>query len=71
MIEQNLVDKISLNFHELFIIEKYVKIRLKNRVSPWSFLCSKGILQKVVCILGFVFYGVSSAKADLHNKYII
>ena len=32
----------SLNFPELFIIGKYVKIRLKNRRSPWYFLGSRG-----------------------------
>ena len=31
MIQQKLVEEISLNFPELFIIAKYVKIRLKNR----------------------------------------
>ena len=24
-----------------------------------------------VCILGFIFHGVSRAKAGLHNKYMI
>ena len=24
-----------------------------------------------VCILGFIFYGVSRAKTDLNNKYMI
>ena len=32
----------SLNFPELFIIGKYVKIRLKKRRSPWYFLGSRG-----------------------------
>ena len=29
------VDEVSLNFAELFIIEKYVKIRFKNRRPPY------------------------------------
>ena len=37
-----LVDEISLNFSELFIIRKYLKIRLKNRGSPCYFLSSRG-----------------------------
>ena len=37
-----IVDEISLNFPELFIIGKYVKIRFKNRVSPCYFLSSRG-----------------------------
>ena len=32
----------SLNFPELFIIRKYVKIRFKNRGSPCYFLSSRG-----------------------------
>ena len=31
----------SLNFSEFFIIEKYVKIRFKNRGSPRYFLSSR------------------------------
>ena len=31
MIQKKLVDEISLNFPELFMEEKYVKIRFKNR----------------------------------------
>ena len=42
MIQENLVDEISLNSPELFIIEKYVKIMLKNRGSPCYFLSSRG-----------------------------
>ena len=37
-----LVDEISLNFPELFIIGKYVKIRLKNRFWPCYYLSSRG-----------------------------
>ena len=40
--QQKLVDEISLNFLELFIIGKHVKIRLKNRRSPCYFLSSRG-----------------------------
>ena len=36
MIQQKLADEISLNFPELFITGKYVKIRFKNRGSPRS-----------------------------------
>ena len=53
----------SLTFPKLFIIEKYVKIRLKNRSLPCYFLEVKRskILQKLnlrdYCynILGFIF----------------
>ena len=41
MIQQNLVDQISLNFPELFIIAKYVKVRFKNSGSPCYFLSSR------------------------------
>ena len=34
--------KFLLTFPELFIIEKYVKIRFKNRGSPCYFLSSRG-----------------------------
>ena len=42
MIQQELVYEISLNFPELFIIEKYVKISFKNQGSPCYFLSSRG-----------------------------
>ena len=47
MIQQKLVDEISvdeisLNFPELFIKGKYVKIRFKNRESPCYFVSSRG-----------------------------
>ena len=81
MIQQKLVDQISLNFPELFIKGKYVKIRFKNRGSPCYFLSSRDqkiknitkIEQKrlFVYILGFIFNGVSHAKTDLHNNYMI
>ena len=41
MIEKNLV-KISLNFSELFITEKYVKIKFNNMGSPCYFVSSRG-----------------------------
>ena len=41
MIEKNLV-KIFLNFSELFITEKYVKIRFNNMGSPCYFISSRG-----------------------------
>ena len=71
----------SLNFPDLFTIGTYVKIRFKNRWSPRYFLSSRGqkiknitkIEQKKlsVYILGFIFYGVSRTKTDLHNNYMI
>ena len=36
------MDEISLNFPELLIIGKYVKIRFKNKGSPCYFLSSRG-----------------------------
>ena len=57
------------------------KTRLENQGSSCYFLSSRGqkiknitkIEQKrlFVYILGFIFYGVSCAKTDLHNKYMI
>ena len=74
-------DEISLNFPELFIIGKYVKISLKTRGHHaifWVLEVNRSkILQKwkkdtvFVYILGFIFYGASRAKTDLHNKYMI
>ena len=59
---------------ELFVIEKYVKIRFKNRGPPCYFLeVNRSKLNKrdIFCnILGLIFYGVSRAKTDLHSKYI-
>ena len=63
----------------MFTIEKYVKIRCKNRGPPCFFLEVKRskILQKLkyrvyFCnILGFIFYTVSRTKSELHSKYII
>ena len=58
---------------------KYVKIRFKIRVSPCCFLSSRGQMIKnitkveqetaLLYILGFICYGVSHAKTDLHNKW--
>ena len=45
MIQSKLRNEISLNFPELLLIGKYVKIRFKNRGSPCYFLSSRG--QKV------------------------
>ena len=81
MIQQKLVDEISLNIPKKFIIAKYVKIRFKNRGSAYYFLSSRR--QKIknitktkqktvfVYIIGFMFYGVSHSKTDLLNKYMI
>ena len=68
--QQKLVDEISLNFPELFIIGKYLKIRFKTIRSPCYFLSSAGqeikkyyknrtIETAFVYILSFIFYGVS------------
>ena len=79
-IKQRLVHEISLNFTELFIIGKYVKWDLKAGSHHAIFsvleINRSKILQKLkvtvfVYILGFIFYGVSRAKTDLHNKYMI
>ena len=50
----------------------------KNRGSPCYFLSSRGKkiknitkIEQNVYILAFVFYGISRAKTDLLNKYII
>ena len=66
-----LVNEISVNFPELFIIGNYVKIRFKNRGSSCYFLEVKRskILQKLN-IHVLIFYVVFSAKTDLHNEYI-
>ena len=81
MIQQKSVDKISLNFTELFIIGKYLKTRFKNRGPPCYFLSSRcqkiKNIQKLnnrdcFCLHSwFHFYCVSRAKTDLHNKYMI
>ena len=65
----------------MFITEMYVKNRFKNWGSPCHFLSSSGRKIKnitkikhgtvFVYILGFIFDGVSRAKTDLHNKYMI
>ena len=79
--KKKLADEISSNFPESLTVVKYLKMRFKNRGSPCYFLSSRGqkiknitkIEQKrlFVYILGFIFYGVSCAKTDLHNKYMI
>ena len=51
MVQQKLVDQISVNFPKFFIKGKYVKIRFKNKRSPCYFLSSRGqkikVLQKL------------------------
>ena len=71
----------SLNFPELFIKGKYLKIRFKNRGTPCYFQSSRGqkisnitkIEQKRLFgyILGFIFYGVYYAKTELNYVYMI
>ena len=75
MIHWKVVDEISLNFADLFIIGKYAKIRFKNRRLPYQkdqkYYKNWAKETAFVDILGFIFYGVSRAKTDLHNKYIV
>ena len=42
MIQEKLVDEIYLNFLEMLIIKKYVKIRLLKSGLPCYFLSSRG-----------------------------
>ena len=60
--------KFLSNFPPLFNIGKYVKIKFKYKGLPYYFLSSRG--QKIF-VLGFIFYGVTHAKTDLHNQYMI
>ena len=69
MVQQKLVNEISLDIPELFIIGKYVKIKFRNWESPSYFQSSRG--QKVknwtydtvfVYVLDFIFYGNSRAR---------
>ena len=71
-------DEICLNFPQLFIIEKYVQIKIKNMGPPCYFLEVKRsrILQKLNkgdCFcnnLGLIYYGISRTTTDLHSHYI-
>ena len=62
----------------MFIIERFPKIRFKNRASTLYFLEVKRskILQKLnksavfVYILDFIFIAFLAQKNDLNNKYI-
>ena len=58
MIQYKLVDEISLSFPKF--LGKYQKYH-QNWTKETVF----------VYILGFIFYGVSHAKTDLHNTYVI
>ena len=77
MIQQKLVDEISITFPELFIIEKHVKIRFKNRapscyfleVKRWKISQKLNLTDHFCNIFDFIFYAVSLAKTDLHSKY--
>ena len=42
LIQYKLVDEISLNFPEKFIIGKHAKIMFKDRESPYYFVSSRG-----------------------------
>ena len=53
MIQQKLVNEISLNFSELSIVGKYVKISFKNRGSLCYFLSSSD--QKIKNITKFLW----------------
>ena len=59
--QKKLVHEISLNFPELFIIGKYVKIRFKNRDHPAIFAVLEINRSKILQKLN---------KTDLHNKYM-
>ena len=54
---------------------KYVKIRFKNRRPPYwkgqKYYKNWTKETAFVYVLCFVFYGVSRAKTNLHNKYIV
>ena len=70
------IEKLPMkNFAELFIIGKYVKIRFKNRRPPYwkdqKYYKNLAKETAFVYIPGFIFYGVSRAKTDLHNKYVV
>ena len=79
--KKKLVDETSLNFPELFIIGKYVKIRFKNRGSPCYFLSSRGQKIKNItkiehardcfCLHSWFHSLHYRAKTDLYNKYMI
>ena len=74
MIQYKLVDEISLNFPELFIIGKIGGDHAIFRVPEVkrSKILPKLIEKTVfVYIIGFLFHGVSRAKTDLRNKYMI
>ena len=74
MIQYKLVDEICLNFPELFIIGKIGGDHAIFRVPEVkrSKILPKLIEKTVfVYIIGFLFYGVSRAKTDLRNKYMI
>ena len=64
VIQWKLANEISLNFLELFITVKYVKIRFKSRGPP---SCSSPSSLH----FWFHFYDVCRAKTDAHNKYIL
>ena len=80
MIQQKLVDEISLNFPVFYIIGKYIKIRLKNSKTgvhhailrvlevERSKILHKLNKRNCFCLhsrLHF-FYGISRAKTDLY-----
>ena len=80
MMQEKLVDEISLNFPELFVIGKYVKIRFKNWGSPCYFLSYRGKkikdITKIEHTRPFLFtllvsFFTAYAKTDLHKKYMI
>ena len=64
----------SLNFLEFIIIEKsgghhaifrVLEVKRLKILQNWAYKMA------FVCILCFIFYGVSCAKTNLHNKYMI
>ena len=70
MIQQKLVDEISLNFHELFIIGKYIKISFKKRESPYFFWVLEVKIWKMLQYWTNETFLVSFLKAVLAQKLI-
>ena len=81
MIQWKLANEISLNFPELFILGKYEKSGFKTGGHHAIFqvlevkrskTLQKLSIQDCFCLHSwFDFYGVSQAKTNLNNKYMI
>ena len=69
------MDEIFLNFPELFLTGKYVKIKFKKRGHHTIFSVLEIITQIEQKRLFFFYswfhvYGASCSKTDLHSKYM-